>query len=359
MLDIARYPLRYELPDFFQAEKFESWEYRADRAAVMRYALARKTHERPVPVDFEGAKIVIVFVDAQCDFCHKKGSLYVRNAEADMFRAALFVLNNRDRIRHILRSKDTHSGVAIHNRRVWFGPFGQEVDPYTVILSDDIRRGKFRINPAFVPILAPEKGLLWMDGYAPHYGETLERQGKQPLIAWPDHCLAGTRGHEIVGGLEEAMLLWQELGYGTVETYLKGLHPLSEHYSPFETEVQHDHEGVPLFWAYTDEEKMAEILAYDLVLVVGEAGSHCVRAMMRSLMAYIAKTDPALARKIYILVDCMSPVVALTPDGTILQDFTKDQEDILEACADTGMHLVESTVPMEEWEGPASELLAA
>jgi hypothetical protein len=49
--------------------------------------------------------------------------------------------------------------------------------------------------------------------------------------------------------------------------------------------------------------------------------------------------------KVYILSDCMSPVVV--PGA----DFTPHAEEALRRFADHGMHVVRSTDPIESWPG--------
>ena len=56
------------------------------------------------------------------------------------------------------------------------------------------------------------------------------------------------------------------------------------------------------------------------------------------------RNAPELAKKIYILQDCTSAVVV--PGGP---DFTGDAEAAMKRFADAGMHIVDSTTPMDQW----------
>ena len=59
----------------------------------------------------------------------------------------------------------------------------------------------------------------------------------------------------------------------------------------------------------------------------------------------------ALAKKVYVMKDCMSAVAV--PDashkGQFIFDFTPQAEDALRRFADAGMHVVDSTQPLPDW----------
>ena len=94
----------------------------------------------------------------------------------------------------------------------------------------------------------------------------------------------------------------------------------------------------------------------DRLLVAGEASSHCVKNTLEDLLRWIGDRDPALARKVYVLEDCMSAVAVRDParPGELLADFTDSARTTLDRCRDAGMRVVRSTVPMEEWPLPGS-----
>ena len=86
------------------------------------------------------------------------------------------------------------------------------------------------------------------------------------------------------------------------------------------------------------------MLTADAVVLAGEAASHCVKTSIEDLLGYIQKQDPSLARKIYIMRDCTDSVVI---PGVF--DFTDDAEKAMQEFADAGMHLVDSTTPIQDW----------
>jgi nicotinamidase-related amidase len=85
------------------------------------------------------------------------------------------------------------------------------------------------------------------------------------------------------------------------------------------------------------------------VVVAGQAASHCVKSSIDDLLGEILAQDPALARKVYVLVDCMSAVTVPDGRGGFAADFTPQAEEALRRFADAGMHLVRSTEPIESW----------
>ena len=80
------------------------------------------------------------------------------------------------------------------------------------------------------------------------------------------------------------------------------------------------------------------------MIIAGQAKSHCVAWTVADLLDDIEALDPTLARKVYLLEDCTSPVVV---PGVI--DFTDDAEVAYQRFADAGMHQVQSTTAMADW----------
>ncbi len=65
-----------------------------------------------------------------------------------------------------------------------------------------------------------------------------------------------------------------------------------------------------------------------------------------NLLTEIQNKDPNLAQKVYLLEDCISPVVV--PD---IIDFTPQAEAVFQRFSHAAMHRVKSTDPIETWEG--------
>jgi hypothetical protein len=78
-----------------------------------------------------------------------------------------------------------------------------------------------------------------------------------------------------------------------------------------------------------------------------------VKSTLEDLRDVIAARDATLARKVYILRDCMSSVAVPDParPGQFTFDFTPQTEAALDSLHATGMHVVDSTTPMKDWPG--------
>ena len=90
-----------------------------------------------------------------------------------------------------------------------------------------------------------------------------------------------------------------------------------------------------------------ELLAFDALLVAGQAKSHCVAWTVADLLDEGARRDPSLVDRVYLLDDCSSPVVV---PG--VADFSQAAEAAYERFADAGVHRVISSDPVSSWPGP-------
>ena len=93
------------------------------------------------------------------------------------------------------------------------------------------------------------------------------------------------------------------------------------------------------------------LMEADRLIIAGQASSHCVKNTIEDLLRGIVERDRALASKVYVLDDCMSAVTVPDPErpGKFLADFTASAQSTLDRCREAGMHVVRSTVPIEEW----------
>jgi len=87
------------------------------------------------------------------------------------------------------------------------------------------------------------------------------------------------------------------------------------------------------------------------VIIAGQAASHCVKSTIDDLLDEIAAQDPALAKKVYLMTDCMSSVTVPDGKGGFVADFTAQADAALQKFAAAGMHLVKSTDPITTWPG--------
>lgn len=230
-------------------------------------------------------KNAFLIIDAQYDFCHPNGALFVPGAEDDMKRLAKLIKTQGDKIDHISVTLDSHPVNDISHPSFWQDKNGKSPAPFTQITSQDMKAGNW--SPRFFP----EKAIK--------YVEELEGQGKFLHFIWPEHCLIGSKGNALDDTLMEALVDWTRQGK-YYQAVTKGTYPLTEHFGIFAAQI-------PV--ADRPETQLNQGLVQTLekfqnVFVAGEAKSHCVATSLQQAMDYA----PGLASKMIIVEDCMSDV---------------------------------------------------
>jgi nicotinamidase-related amidase len=338
-------------PEFYKPSNAEVWAYRPDHAMLMEKATAWAREHRIQPFYRDRKRVHLALIDCQLDFGHPSGSLYVggrsrMGAVEDAKRIASLIYRHL----HILTSTsatfDTHSAFHAFFATFWETYQGEPLQPYREISTEDIMRRLVRPRESMAANFT-EGNWPWLQRDMLHMTQQLEKDGKYKLYLWPPHCLLGDVGHALVGAIQEARMFHAYVRQVQNACEVKGTHPLREFYSPVEAEVSTTHDGTMI--AQLNTVFLDRLLDCDYMEVAGWAGSHCTRAFIFSLLDRIRKIDPSLTRKVYLLEDCMSPVVVFDDEGGIKADFTKQAEDALNEFRNAGMHVVKSTEPIESW----------
>ncbi|HKG91165.1 MAG TPA: hypothetical protein VKA84_04715 [Gemmatimonadaceae bacterium] len=342
------------LPSFYDPSNAARWSYRPDESRLFAEAAAwRKAHGIASAGD-DRRRVHLLLIDCQKDFSLPEGALYVggrsgRGAVEDSDRIARFIYANLGAITEITCTADTHVPHQIFFPAFWVDERGEPPAAHREVTAADVRAGRLRPNPELAAWLAGGDE-AWLRAQAEYYCAQLEAAGKYTLYLWPPHCLIGSEGHALVGAIEEARLFhaWVRGARSLIET--KGSNPLTENYSALSPEVRTRHDGGPPL-AERDAALMDTLLAADALVIAGEAASHCVKATVEDLLAEIQARDPSLARKVWLLADCMSSVAVADPaaPGRFLFDFTPQAEAALRRFGAAGMNVVRSTEPMERW----------
>ena len=329
------------IPPHFEPQRIaDVWRVPYEERAAGAVAWAREHEIAPAADD--SLRVCLVAIDVQNTFCTPGFELVVPGAVDDNRRLCEFVYRNLGAITRIVPTLDTHQAMQIFHA-VWLvGEGGEHPGPYTLVTADDVERGVWRANPAVARGLGLDEEQAGR--HLAHYARTLERGGKFALTIWPYHAMLGGIGHALVSAFEEATFFHSIARESQPDFRVKGRHPLTEHYSMLGPEVTEGADGEPV--AAKDEALVEELLAYDAVVIAGQAKSHCVAWTIDDLLAGTAG-ERALAEKVYLLEDCSSPVVA----GTI--DYTDDANAAFARFAEAGMHVVRSTDPLETWPGLA------
>jgi nicotinamidase/pyrazinamidase len=248
--------------------------------------------------------IQLIAIDPQNDFCDLPDSwhaadvasgrriapaLPVAGAHADMLRLAELIRAGGKALDKITVTLDSHHRLHIAHPTFWQKRDGSAVAPFTQITAEEVRAGAYR--PRDTAALA--RALAYIDA--------LEAAGRYKLMVWPVHCEIGTWGHNVHTAVRAACSAWEEQKLAVVEMVQKGSNMWTEHYSALQAEVPDaDDPGTLLNRSLLQSLDEAELL-----LVAGEASSHCVKATVEDIVDNLPGGRPD---RIVLLTDCMSPV---------------------------------------------------
>ena len=336
------------VPDFFDPVSVgQVWRVPYQERARQAEEWAR-LHRIP-PASRDEARICLMCIDVQNTFCLPDFELFVagrsgRGAVEDNVRLCRFIYRNLGTITEIDPTLDTHTAIHIFHQIFWVNERGEHPAPFTVLSLEEVERGAWHVNPSIAGTLGAH-GHEALESHALHYLRMLSEGRKYPLIIWPYHSMLGGIGHALVSSVEEA-IFFHSVARGSQPGFeIKGRNTLTENYSVLRPEVLDTSDGRPI--AEKNTEFIRKLLAFDVVIIAGQAQSHCVAWTI----ADILNEAPAVAAKVYLLEDCTSPVVV---PG---RDFTEDADAAFDRAADAGMKLVRSTDPMVSW--PAIPVPAA
>ena len=332
------------IPDFFTGDR-ASQLYRIPYQQRAVEAKAWAEQHEIAPASEDQTRICLLAIDVQNTFCLPDFELFVggrsgTGAVDDTARLCDFIYRNLHRITAIAPTMDTHTTAQIFHPFFWVNGAGEHPAPMTMIGLDDVVQEKWYVNPALVNSLG--QSLESLQKYALHYAGRLSQDGKYPLTIWPYHSMLGGVGHALVPAFEEACFVHNIARQQQTHFELKGGNPLTENYSVLRPEVLEGAGGEAI--AQKNAAFLDYLLAFDAILIAGQAKSHCVAWTVADLLDEIEQRDSALAQKIYLLEDCTSPVVV---PGAV--DFTEQADAAYARFAAAGMKQVQSTESLESW----------
>lgn len=326
------------IPNFFDPARVqEVWRVPYGERAIEAREWAKKYAIRPSSED--GEKTALLLVDTQNTFCLLEFELFVggrsgNGAIEDNIRLCRFIYHHLDRITKIIVTMDTHSSIQIFHPIFWLSETGENPTPMTLISTEDVETGRWRVNPAVRDALGLEDDES-LRRYAIHYTRQLEKTGKYLLTVWPYHSMLGGIGHAVVSAIEEAIFFHSIARQSQPLFELKGSNPLTENYSVLRPEVVENEQGEAI--AGENRGFLAQLLEFDRVIIAGQAKSHCVAWTVEDLLVQLQAYKQNFVKKIVLLDDCTSPVVV---PGVI--DFTENAEAAYRRFADAGMTVMRS-----------------
>lgn len=253
-------------------------------------------------------KIQLLVIDPQNDFCDLPESCLPRDAAGDVQRPALPVAGahaDMQRLAGLIRAGgaglsdititlDSHQRLDIAHPTFWRQRDGAAVAPFTPITAQQVRDGAFAPrDPAWLA-----RTLAYLD--------ELEARGRYTLMVWPVHCEIGTWGHNVHADLRAAYNAWEQAALLGVAKVTKGENPWTEHYSALQAEVPDAGDA----HTQLNSSLLAALDQADVLLIAGEASSHCVRATTEHIVAHLPS---GRLERLTLLTDCMSPVGGFEP----------------------------------------------
>lgn len=321
-------------PKFFNPNKVKE-VYRVpyqERAAEAK-TWAKENNIQPAATDKK--RVGLLLIDVQNTFCIPDFELFVNGAVEDNIRLCEFIYRNLGKITEIIPTMDSHTAMQIFHPIFWIDQDGEHPAPATTISYEDVQQGVWQVNPKLASSLT--KGDRHrLEQHSLYYVKKLRDDGKYPLTIWPYHSMVGGIGHALVSAVEEAVFFHSIARNTQANFELKGSNPLTENYSVLSPEVMDSVDGEPI--ANKNHVLIDKLLSFDTVIIAGQAKSHCVAWTVDNLLTEIKKIDLELAKKIYLLEDCMSPVVI---PGIV--NFTSQADAAFKKFADAGMNIIKST----------------
>jgi nicotinamidase-related amidase len=296
-------------------------------------------------------RLCVLAVDIQNTFCIPDFELFVAGrsgtgAVDDNRRLCEFLYRNLGEITQIFPSLDTHHAMQVFHAIWLVDERGDHPAPYTLVSADDVAAGRWRLNSAVAEALGIE--IDYAERHLAYYTRRLAKGGKYDLTIWPDHAMLGGIGHALVSSVEEAIFFHGLARYSSPDFQVKGDNPLTEHYSMLGPEVTEGPDGDRLGGKNT--ELIEKLLTFDVVVVAGQAKSHCLAWTIDDLLDD-EDVRERLAERTYLLEDCTSPVVV---PGVV--DYTDEADAAFERYAAAGMNVVRSTQPITSWPGLATRI---
>lgn len=327
------------IPNFFNDEEVGTFYRVPYQQRAIEAKLWAKQYDIQSALEDKN-RVCLLLIDVQNTFCLPDFELFVggtsgMSAVEDNARLCEFIYRNLNVITEIIPTMDTHTAMQIFHPIFWVDKLGNHPEPATMINLEDVETGRWKVNQAISYSLTNgdyEK----LEQYALHYVKKLSEEGKYPLTIWFYHSMLGGIGHALVSAVEEAIFFHNIAKNSQTHFELKGSNPLTENYSVLSPEVLTDAEGKPI--AHKNTKLIQKLLDFDAVIVAGQAKSHCVAWTIEDLLTEIKTIDSNLAKKIYLLEDCTSPVVI--PE---IIDFTAQADAAFQRFADAGMNIIKST----------------
>jgi len=234
-------------------------------------------------------KVDLLIIDPQNDFCDARGSLFVKGADQDSIRLANMIKRLGSKLNDIHVTMDSHHVLDVAHPLMWLNEKNEHPSPFTVITKDSVEKGMWRpVNPA------------WSNRML-EYVRSLEANGRYALVVWPEHCIIGSWGHNIVAPVYEALMDWERSNVAMVDLVTKGSNFWTEHYSAVMADVPDPADPS----TQLNTRLIQTLQNVDLVAITGQALSHCVANTVRDIANNFGEEN---IKKLVLIEDTSSNV---------------------------------------------------
>lgn len=265
-------------------------------------------------------RVEMLIVDPQNDFCigddghGNLGALVVPGADEDMKRLAAMIDRLGKKLTDIHVTLDSHRLIDISHPKWWrrVGD-GMPPDPFTLLGMDG--DNIVALDPANWMAPTATEYTTYVPSFldkSRQYLAALADGGRYPHCIWPPHCLIGSWGHNVTPELFAALQNWEDTEFAQTDYVTKGSNPWTEHFSGVKAEVPDPADPE----SQINTRLIQTLEDADIVVIAGEAASHCVRHTCLDIVHCFS--DPAYAKKMVILKDCTSAVTGFEKEAANL-----------------------------------------
>ena len=259
-------------------------------------------------------KIDLVVIDPQNSFCkvvptneqqiQHDGELCVSGAWEDTKRVADLVNRLQGKLNDIHVTLDSHHSLHI-SHPIWYKDSnGNNPLPFTIMREEkgNIVGSRFDSNGNQTDVGEYTCFRPSVHKRTLEYLRSLRANNRYPHCIWPEHCLIGTPGHNVVPHLSAALIAWEKKNFASVDFVTKGSNHFVEHFSAVKSEVIDPEDSS----TQLNTEFINTLMSADEILFAGEAGSHCLANTIRDIADSFK--DDSFIKKCVLLKDGTSPV---------------------------------------------------
>ena len=157
-----------------------------------------------------------ILIDVQNCFTNEFNEIPIYGSVFDLNTIENEITKNIIDIDQIYVIKDLHNGNEINNKINWIDSVGHHPNDYDIIMTEDIGKKWF---PTSISV-----------EYAEEYSNYIHKNYKNPIIMWPNHCINGTSGFNIIPSIQVTLNDWEKISNKKVIIIEKGFNKYSEQY---------------------------------------------------------------------------------------------------------------------------------